>query len=229
MEKDTNDNAHDEALQGFVGGEEEEVAEGSEGCHDGKECEEPEGAPEAVAVGDEKADEDEGDGDVVEDDAIEEALVDVAVEVDEGHAFEKGVDAEADDETGHGMGCPVVAVALVGEMGVVVLMGFVFLFAAGAVVVAMLGAASELLEKELDEEANHDGGGYFEVKVGGDEAVGVVAEEDVRDEVDEAGCKQESTTEDGDGGGEFGADLAAAGYERDPGNDAYNDEDVGEY
>ena len=71
VEQYAHDDAHDEALEQWVGREEVDVAEGAEGGHDGEKHEEAEGTPEAVMIVDEKADEDECDGDVVEYDAIE--------------------------------------------------------------------------------------------------------------------------------------------------------------
>ena len=163
----------------------------------------------------------------MEHDAVKKALVDVAVGVDKGHALEEGMDAETDEQPGDGMHCPGVAMAGVWQVGVVVLVGFGLLFAAGAVVVAMLHAAGDLLKEQLDEESHHDRGGNFEVDAGGDETVGVVAEEDVRHKVDETGCKQERTTKDGDGGGESCSDMFAAGDQSHPADDADDDEDVG--
>ena len=154
--------------------------------------------------------------------------MDVAVEVDHGHAFEEGVDAESDEESGDGVDGGVVAVAGMVVVFVMVLFGFFLLFTAGAVVVAVFGSFGELFEEELDEEANHDGGGNLEVEVGGDEAVGVVGKEDVWDEVDEAGGEEESTTEDGDVVHQFGADVTSAGNEEGPRDDAHDDEGVGE-
>jgi hypothetical protein len=154
-------------------------------------------------------------------------LVDVAVEVDEGHAFEEGVDAEPDEESGDGMDGAGVAVAGVGVVAVVMLDGFLFFFAAGAVVVAVFDAAGELFKQELDEEADHDGGGDFEVDAGGDETIGVVAQKDVGHKIDEAGGEKECTSEDGDAGGDFGADMLAARDEGGPDHDARHDEDVG--
>ena len=57
----------------------------------------------------------------MEHDAVKEALVDVAVGVDKGHALEEGMDAETDEQSG--------------------------VFAAGAVVVAVLHASSDLLKE----------------------------------------------------------------------------------
>ena len=71
VEEYADDDGHDEALEHFVFGDEEEVAEGAEGSHDGEEGQQREAFPEAVAVVHEEADEDEGDGYVVEDDAVE--------------------------------------------------------------------------------------------------------------------------------------------------------------
>jgi len=71
VEQYAHHDAHDEALEQFVGREEVDIAEGAEGGHDGEKGEEAEGTPEAVMIVDEKADEDECDGDVVEYDAIE--------------------------------------------------------------------------------------------------------------------------------------------------------------
>ena len=62
---------------------------------------------------------------------------------------------------------------------------------------------------------------------GGDETIGVVAEEDVRHEVDEAGGEEERSAEDGDAGGDFGAYVLAARDEGGPDYDARHDEDVG--
>ena len=107
------------------------------------------------------------------------------------------------------------------------LVGFGLLFAAGAMVVSVLHAAGDLLKEQLDEETHHDRGGNFEVDAGGDETVGVVAEEDVRHKVDETGCKQKCTTEDGDGGGESCSDMFAAGDQSHPADNADDDEDVG--
>ena len=176
----------------------------------------------------EEADEDEGDGYVVEHDAIKEPLVDVAVEVDHGHAFEEGVDAEADDESGDGVDGGVVAMAVVVLVFVMVLFGILLFFAAGAVVVAVFGSFGELLEEELDDEADHDGGGNLEVEVGGDETIGVVAQEDVGHEVDEAGGKEECPAKDGDVVHQFRTDVTAAGNEEGPHEDAHDDEGIGE-
>ena len=111
VEEDADDDGHDEALEHLVFGNEVEVAEGAKGCHDGKEREECEAFPEVVAVVHEEADEDKCDGYVVEDNAVEKSLVYVAVGVYHGHAFEEGVDAESDEESGDGVGGVVVAVA----------------------------------------------------------------------------------------------------------------------
>ena len=153
--------------------------------------------------------------------------MDVAVEVDEGHAFEEGVDAESDNEPGDRMDGAGMAVAGVGVVAVVMLDGFLFFFAARAVVVAVFDAAGELLKQELDEEADHDGGGDFEVDAGGDETIGVVAQKDVGHKIDEAGGEKECTSEDGDAGGEFGTHVSATGDEAGPCHDADNDEEIG--
>ncbi len=135
--------------------------------------------------------------------------------------------AEADEQPGDGVHGIVVAVSLMGVMGVVVFMRLGLFFAAGTVVVAMFGPASELFQQQLDEESHHDRGGNLEMDAGCDETVGVVAEEDVGDEVDEAGGEEESAAEDGDVRGEFWADMFAAGYQSDPEDDARYDECVG--
>ena len=152
----------------------------------------------------------------MEDDAIEEALVYVAVEVNERHAFEEGVDAEANEKTRDGMDGFVVAVSLMGMVCMVVLMGIVFLFAAGTVVVAVFNATCQLLEKQLDEETHHDRCSNLEVDAGSDETVGFVAQKDVRNEVDEAGSEKESSSKDGDIRGEFLADVFSAWYQSGP-------------
>lgn len=107
------------------------------------------------------------------------------------------------------------------------LVGFCLLFAAGAVVVSVLHATGNLLKEQLDEESYHDRGCNFEVDAGGNETVGVVTEEDVRHKVDETRCKQECTTEDGDGGGESCSDMFTAGDQSHPADNADDDEDVG--
>ena len=50
----------------------------------------------------------------------------------------------------------VVAVSGVGLVGMMVFFGIVFLFAAGTMVVSMLGTAGKLLEQQLNEETYHD-------------------------------------------------------------------------
>ena len=110
----------------------------------------------------------------------------VAVEVNQWHAFEKGVYAEADDESCDGVNGVVVAMALVGMVVVVVFAGLMLFFAAGAVVVSVFGSAGKLFEEQLNEESYHDGGSYLEVYAGCDETERVVAKEDVWHEVDEA-------------------------------------------
>ena len=92
----------------------------------------------------------------MEHDAVKKALVDVAIGVDKGHALEEGMDAETDDQPGDGMYSPGVAVAGVWQVGVVMLVGFGLLFAAGAMVVAVFHAAGDLLKEQLDEETHHD-------------------------------------------------------------------------
>ena len=186
MQQYADDDAHDESLQHFVLGHEVAVAEGSEGCHDGKYEQESEGFPERIAVVHKEADQDEGDGDVVQDDAPEEALVDVAVEVDKWHAFEEGMDAEAYDESCDRVDAVFVAVALVVEMGVVVFVGFGIFFTAGTVVVAVFGTFGELFQQQLDEEAYHDGCRHLEMQIGGDKPIVAIAEEHVGHKVDEA-------------------------------------------
>ncbi len=160
-------------------------------------------------VGYEKADKHQSDGDIVEDNAVKQTLVDVAIQIDKRHAFEEGVDGEADDETCDGMDGAGVAVAGVGEMAVVMLGGLVLLLAAGAVVVAVLGSAGELFKQQLDKEAHHDGGGNLEVPVGCDKTIGVFAKEDVGYKIDETRGEEKGTSEDGDVGCEFGADVLA--------------------
>ena len=113
-------------------------------------------------------------------------------------------------------------------MFVVMHFGFFFFFAAGAVVMAVFGSFGELFEEELYDEADHDGGGDFEVEVWGDEAVRVVGKEDVRYEVDKAGSEEECAAEDGDVVHQPRADVAVAGDEERPHDDAGDDEGVGE-
>jgi hypothetical protein len=94
-------------------------------------------------------------------------------------------------------------------------------------VVAVFGPMGEPFEQQLDEETHHDGCGYLKVEIGGNEAVGVIGEEHVGHQVDEAGGKEKSSTEDVDGIHEPRRHMPAAGDEQGPRDDAYNDERVG--
>ena len=116
----------------------------------------------------------------MEDDAIEQALVYVTVEVDKGHAFEKGVYAEADEQSGDGVYGVVVAMPGMGVVCVVVLVGVMLFFAARTMVVAVFNTTSQLLEKQLDEETHHNRCSNLEVDAGCDETEGFIAKEDVR-------------------------------------------------
>ena len=196
MQEDTDDDADDEGLQFFVGGQQHEVEERSQRRHDGEDGEQCQDAPEAVAAGGHEGDEDERHGDVVQHDAVEESLVDVAVGVDEGHALEEGVQRESQEESPKG-----VAFVLVAGMGVLV-------------EVAVLDVRGELLEECLDEESQRDGGGIFESEGGRGEAV----EEDVGEEVDEAYGEEVGTAEDGDGTHQPRREAFADGLDHGPGH-----------
>jgi hypothetical protein len=83
----------------------------------------------------------------VKDNAIKKALVYVAVDVYERHAFEEGMDAKSDDKTCDGMDSTCVAMSGVGMMGVVMFSGFAFFFTARTMVMAVFSATCELLEE----------------------------------------------------------------------------------
>ena len=80
----------------------------------------------------------------------------------------------------------VVAVAGMGMVFVVVLVGVVLFFAAWAVVVSVFNATGQLFEKQLNEKTHHDRSCNLEVGIGGDKTVRLVAKKDVGDEIDEA-------------------------------------------
>ena len=100
MQQDAHDNTHDESLEHLVGREEEHIAQRSEGRHHGKKGQQQERTPELVAVVHEQREQDERDGNVVEHNAVEKTLVDVAVGSHQGHTLEEGVDAETDEKCG---------------------------------------------------------------------------------------------------------------------------------
>ena len=229
VEQYAHHNAHDQCLQDFVFGYEVEVAQRAKGCHDGEKCQQAKRFPKTVAVVHKEADKHQGDGNVVQDDAVQQPLMDVAVGVHHGHAFEEGVDAEADDKARDRVYGGVVAVPGMVLVLVVVFVRFLFLFAAGTVVVAVFGTFGELLEHYLDEEAHHYGGGHFEMDAGGYKTIGLVAEKHVRDQVDEARGKEKRAPKDGDVVHSFGADVTTSGNECGPNKDAHDDEGVGEY
>lgn len=122
----------------------------------------------------------------MQDDAVEETLVDVAIKIDHGHALKEGMDAETYHEACDGMHIIVVAMPGMVEVLVVMLCGFDLFFAAGTVVMAVFGTFGELFEEQLDEKSQHDGGSDLKVEVGRNKAVGLFAKEDVRNQVDEA-------------------------------------------
>ena len=137
--------AHEQALQYLVLRYEEEVAEGTEGGHDSKDGEEDEAAPKAISVVQEQSNQYKGDGDVVKHNAVEKALVEVAVNVDHGHAFEEGMDGETYNKARDGVNGVVMAVSCVGMVFVMVFFGLFLLFAARTVIVTVLSTLSELL------------------------------------------------------------------------------------
>lgn len=152
--------------------------------------------------------------------------MDVAVKVNERHAFEEGVDAEPNNESRDWVIGSGMAVSGMSEMRVMVLTGFGLFFTTGTVVVSVFGSTCQLLEEQLDEEANHDGGSNFEMDARGDETEWVVVEKDVGDEIDETRGKEECPTEDGDVGGYFGADMFASGDKDCPYDDTQDDEQI---
>lgn len=112
-------------------------------------------------------------------DAVEQALMDVAVEVHHGHSFQKRMDGEADEQA-HDR---VVGVGV--------------LFALVAVVVSVLGTFGEVFKEELYEESGHDRGGNLEMDARCDKLVGGFAHKHVGYEVDEAGGEEERAAEHG--------------------------------
>jgi hypothetical protein len=78
----------------------------------------------------------------------------------------------------------------------------------------------------LYEESYHNGGSDLKVEVGSDETVGVLAEEHVGYQIDEARGKKKGTTENIDVVHQFRRHMPTARNEKRPYNDAQNDEGV---
>ena len=139
----------------------------------------------------------------MENNAIEQSLVDIAVGGNERQTFEEGVDAEPDDK----------ATQRLVRCGLFVVM-------------SMLGAMGELFKQELDKVADEDSGSNLEMDARGDEPVLTFAKEHVWDEVDEAGGHEEGSAEDVDIVEGLGREPLARRKQGYPNEDTDDDEGV---
>ena len=93
MEQNADNDAHNDALQGFVFRHEVEVAKRTERGHHGEYGEKQERTPETISVVDEERNHHKSNRNIVKNNAVEKTLVDVTIEADHRHALEECMNA----------------------------------------------------------------------------------------------------------------------------------------
>ena len=139
----------------------------------------------------------------MEDNAIEQSLVDIAVGGNERHTFEEGMDAKTDDKASQRL----VRCGLF-------------------VVMSMLGAMGELFKQELDKVSDENRGSNLEMDARGDEPVLTFAKEHVWYKVNKAGGHEEGSAEDVDIVEGLGREPLAGRKQGYPNEDTDDDEGV---